>query len=483
MRYNVIIPAAGKGTRLRPLSSNVSKTMVTVNKKPCLQYILDNIQSSAEEIIIVDGEFSDVRNYTKDIQNIVCIKQENLLGPRDAIAIGMSNLKNKKLPIVVWLGDTIVLDKLPMGDDFLLTKIVDDQSSWCVVDKNFEYYDKPKINIDGAEALVGVYSFSDGESAINSFTTTKEYNISSALKKYGNFDLLKVRKWYDIGDIKTYHQTCAELLNTKARHFNTFCYDSELNLIVKKSIDRPLPIAHEKTWYENLNEEQKLFTPRYYKNNPWLSLSYESGTLLSDMFIYDDLPEGTIRHILNKIFDIMFKYFWTEPNISDRIDILNNSKIHWVEKTIKRLDETDLSMEIKEKIIYMSNIILQKVNPVNCMHGDLHSGNILYNANNDQIIFIDPRGKYGNLVGCLGDSLYDLSKLCHDLYFGYGEIVNNKKYSDLVKGIFCEIIKDRKLPIREMKYGAVVLIASLLPLHTNQKHKEKFIKIVTNYET
>ena len=102
------------------------------------------------------------------------------------------------------------------------------------------------------------------------------------------------------------------------------------------------------------------------------------------MFIYDDLPEGTVRHILNKIFDIMFKYFWIEPNISDRIDIINNSKIHWVEKTIKRLEDTDLSLELKEKVIYISKIISQKVNPVSCMHGDLHSGNILYNSNNDQ---------------------------------------------------------------------------------------------------
>ena len=64
MKYNVIIPAAGEGTRLRPLSTNVSKAMVPVNKKPCIQYILDKLDN-AEQIVIVDGKFDDIRNYVR----------------------------------------------------------------------------------------------------------------------------------------------------------------------------------------------------------------------------------------------------------------------------------------------------------------------------------------------------------------------------------------------------------------------------------
>ena len=75
MKYNVIIPAAGEGTRLRPLSTNVSKAMVPVNKKPCIQYILDKLDD-AEQIVIVDGKFDDIRNYVKDIPNVDCVKQE-----------------------------------------------------------------------------------------------------------------------------------------------------------------------------------------------------------------------------------------------------------------------------------------------------------------------------------------------------------------------------------------------------------------------
>jgi len=64
------------------------------------------------------------------------------------------------------------------------------------------------------------------------------------------------------------------------------------------------------------------------------------------------------------------------------------------------------------------------------MHGDLHFGNILYNPYNDSITLLDPRGSYGDHVGCGGDYLYDMCKLSHDLYHGYSELVTGNKYPE-----------------------------------------------------
>ena len=123
--------------------------MVPVNKKPCIQYILDKLDD-AEQIVIVDGKFDDIRNYVKDIPNVDCVKQENLLGPRDAIALGVKQLKDTERPLVVWLGDTIVQDGWKFGSDFLLVREMQDQSSWCVVTPNYEYHNKPEFNIRNA---------------------------------------------------------------------------------------------------------------------------------------------------------------------------------------------------------------------------------------------------------------------------------------------------------------------------------------------
>jgi len=159
-KFNLVIPAAGDATRLRPLSSGTSKVMVRVNGKPCLDYIIEAVNGSVDEIIIVDGKYSDIREYCAVRHpKVRFANQPSLDGPRDAISIGMNNLSNPLNPVVVWLGDAIILEKdMPLGTNFLLTKEVDNQSAWCMWDGN-NYYNKPDKPIQGANALVGLYSF------------------------------------------------------------------------------------------------------------------------------------------------------------------------------------------------------------------------------------------------------------------------------------------------------------------------------------
>ena len=230
---NVVIPAAGEGTRLRPLSSNVSKAMVPVNGKPTIAYIIEQVRKLADvkEIVIVDGKFTDIREFVElRYDDVSCVNQGSLDGPRDAIAKGVAALKDPNLPLVVWLGDAIILDDdLPLGSDFVLTTKVDDHSAWCMYDGD-KYYNKPKENIDNAEALVGLYSFSEGWDARHHFMNNQGYDISEAIDAYCNDFEIKMKsvntdQWYDIGELRTYYKTSAELLNRKSRAFNDFSYD------------------------------------------------------------------------------------------------------------------------------------------------------------------------------------------------------------------------------------------------------------------
>jgi NDP-sugar pyrophosphorylase family protein len=50
-----VILAAGKGTRLRPLTENTPKQLVEVNGKPLLDYIVEALPTAVDEIIMVTG--------------------------------------------------------------------------------------------------------------------------------------------------------------------------------------------------------------------------------------------------------------------------------------------------------------------------------------------------------------------------------------------------------------------------------------------
>lgn len=54
-----VILAAGKGTRLRPLTENTPKQLVSVAGKPLLDYIVAELPSSVDELIIVTGYLED----------------------------------------------------------------------------------------------------------------------------------------------------------------------------------------------------------------------------------------------------------------------------------------------------------------------------------------------------------------------------------------------------------------------------------------
>ena len=488
MQVNFVIPAAGEGTRLRPLSSNVSKAMVPVNGKPTIAYIIEQINklSDVAEIVIVDGKFDDIREFVGPrYSNVRCVKQGSLNGPRDAIAVGINELKNKTNPLVVWLGDAIILDDdLSLGSDFVLTTNVEDQTAWCMFDGSM-FYNKPTTFIPHANALVGLYSFADGLSACDAFMSCEGYDISNAIDIYMmNHKIVDkpTQKWYDIGELRTYYKTSAELLNRKSREFNDFSYDSFLNIVTKKSFTRPEIIAQEKFWYECINEEQKLFVPRLYNRGPWLNLSYETGTLVSDLFMFGDLSEGTTTYIIERILDIIGRHFHSEPSsINDIIEIKENVKDLWINKTEDRIEDI-FTGKYKDTLMSISIAASENTIPVKCMHGDLHGGNILYNSQNDHMIFIDPRGGFGNLRGCHGDGLYDLAKLSHDFYHMYGEIVNDGKYNQYVRSSFVNTLSKKDLPVKFIVDLGVLLVATCIALHQDKPdHQERMIRVVKEY--
>ena len=64
MVTQAIIPLAGLGTRLLPLSSVIPKELLPINGKPNLEYILDEcLQAGIKQFIFVYQKIDQVKKY------------------------------------------------------------------------------------------------------------------------------------------------------------------------------------------------------------------------------------------------------------------------------------------------------------------------------------------------------------------------------------------------------------------------------------
>ena len=91
----VIIPLAGKGTRLRPHTHITPKPMLKVAGKPVMQYILEDLRrlGNVEQIVYITGHLKEeVEEYTRktfgDIP-AVFIEQQVQDGTAGAVALAI----------------------------------------------------------------------------------------------------------------------------------------------------------------------------------------------------------------------------------------------------------------------------------------------------------------------------------------------------------------------------------------------------------
>jgi len=96
-----VILAAGKGTRLRPLTQKRPKSLILVNGKPILQHILERLPKDVSEVFIVVGYKGDhiVKKIGEDAsgRRIHYIWQKKQLGTAHALGLCREYLNGKFL--------------------------------------------------------------------------------------------------------------------------------------------------------------------------------------------------------------------------------------------------------------------------------------------------------------------------------------------------------------------------------------------------
>ena len=124
---------------------------------------------------------------------------------------------------------------------------IEQKSRWCLVDNDGKtFYDKPDNDVPTDSALIGLYYFNDRKcfddsikKGMNQPQHKGEHQIAALLSEYltyiPKFELLNTKEWYDCGELKTYYESTARLMQGSSREFNTLEIDTFLGTITKKA--------------------------------------------------------------------------------------------------------------------------------------------------------------------------------------------------------------------------------------------------------
>lgn len=196
---NIIIPMAGRGSRLRPHTLTVPKPLVPVGGKPIVHRLVEDIagvlDNKIDNIAFVVGDFgAEVEKELIAVAEQLGAKgsihyQTEPLGTAHAVLCAKEHLTG---PTVVAFADTLFKADFkidPNDDGILWVKQIEDPSAFGVIRMNeqgeiIDFVEKPKEFVSDL-AMIGIYYFKDGER----LRTELEYLIDNAVIKSGEYQL------------------------------------------------------------------------------------------------------------------------------------------------------------------------------------------------------------------------------------------------------------------------------------------------------
>ena len=236
----IIVPMAGRGSRLRPHTLTVPKPLIPIAGKPIVHRLVEDIAKVLDEKIdevafIIGEDFGEkVEQDLMKIANSLGAKgtiyyQDKPLGTGHAIMCAKESLTG---PAVVAYADTLFkadfnLDK--SADAVMWVKKVENPSAYGVVQLNqnneiTDLVEKPEDFVSDL-AVIGIYYFKDVEVLKNELqnvldaklTRGGEYQINDgieAMRKNGlRFVPGKVDEWMDCGNKNVTVETNGRMLN------------------------------------------------------------------------------------------------------------------------------------------------------------------------------------------------------------------------------------------------------------------------------
>lgn len=456
---DVLVLASGKSSRLKNYTHDyLPKYMLNIDRYCFLYYILNYWEKYSKRIfLVINSKFNQItqlyiNNFLSELKDkIIIINYDtndgtaytlNYLFKNELKDYGIENL------LISWCDiyplEHIDFDKVINNGNknniFIFT---------CGDSCRYLYLNKKIIEYEHGN-IIGIYyiqNFSD----IEIIKDCKNKDIVEYLEDIGDLDEIKISNLLDYGDEKKYIKLLENNYISKekfvCRNFNEMIVTD--NKLIKRGInDKGKKIInYEKNFYRfinsieninNLNLFPKIYTiyshgysMEYLKNYiPVYKILDKNKSKENELFIDKIINKLKLLHSLKKI-------------KLEKFNFLNDVKIEIFEKIKNRIKMIDniinyfpkfkkvngLFIESFDKILKKcSEIIFYNYETINnfeysIIHGDPNFSNILVDIDNyDNILFIDPRGYFGNSE-IYGLPDYDYSKILYAIS-GYDKFNN-----------------------------------------------------------
>lgn len=235
-----IIPVAGIGTRLQPLTNKTPKVLISVAGKPMLFHLIDEIikNGKIDTVILIIGYLGEQiitavnKEYVKSGMKFEFLEQKEMLGLGHAVYHVEDFIDDE--PVLIVLGDTIFefdLESMLSSEHSAIGyKDVEDTSRFGIIESDNGFIkrmiEKPAPGITQSKsAIAGVYFIKEGvvlmdaiEHLINNNIRTKnEYQLTDALMKMVSDGVkmvpFEIINWFDCGKPETLLSTNTYILN------------------------------------------------------------------------------------------------------------------------------------------------------------------------------------------------------------------------------------------------------------------------------
>lgn len=244
----IIVPMAGKGSRLRPHTLTVPKPLIPIAGKPIVQRLVEDIAKVAgekiEEVAFIIGDFgAEVEASLLKIAEKLGAKgtiyhQLEPLGTAHSIKCAEESMQGN---VVIAYADTLFRADFTLdtnSDGVIWVKKVEDPSAFGVVKLNdygfiTDFVEKPATFVSDL-AIIGIYYFNSAEKLMseinhimdNNIKVSGEYQLTTALENLrqagAKFSLGKVDDWMDCGNKNATVETNGKILEYEKDEFTEF---------------------------------------------------------------------------------------------------------------------------------------------------------------------------------------------------------------------------------------------------------------------